>query len=180
MKRKCLAIGIILLFVGTGAMLGISGYSREHPILKSIQIDKPDLFTFTWSLNRCGDNVYYPTESSGGSYRSWRLGPFCRLYEFNIGLQNDGDTMMNCTIETTLNTTHGWPIGLLVYAPGQYMSLTHLPEWIPSTISPVQIYGMQLFVFVFFTNNPVVVLLKATSSRSNIDWIFCDTSLSET
>jgi hypothetical protein len=177
--RKCLAAGIILLFVGTAIIPSICGYSREPSVLKSILTDKPDLFTFTWSLDRCGDNVYSssPTESSGGPYRSWRLGPFCRLYEFKIGLQNDGDATMNCTIETKLNITHGWPIGLLLYAPGKYMGLTHLPEWIPTTILPVQIYGMQLFVLVFFTNNQVVVQLKAISSRGNIDWIFCDTSL---
>jgi hypothetical protein len=180
LARKCLVVAIILLFAGIGVMLSISGYSREPPVLKSIQTDKPDLFTFTWSLGRCGDNVYSssPTESSGGPFRSWRLGPFCRLYKFVIGLQNDGDAMMNCTIETKLNATHGWPIGLLLYAPRQYMGLTHLPEWIPKTISPGEIYGMQLFVLVFFANNPVVVQLKAISSRGNIDWIFCDTSLS--
>ena len=177
--RKYLVLGIILLFFGTGVIPSISGYNREPLVVKSIQTDKPDLFTFTRSLNRCGDNVYSssPTESSGGPYRSWRLGPFCRLYEFKIGLQNDGDAMMNCTIETELNITHGRSIGLLLYAPRQYMNLTHPPEWIPMTILPVQIYGMQLFVFVFFTNDQVVVQLKAISSRGNIDWIFCDTSL---
>jgi hypothetical protein len=85
---------------------------------------------------------------------------------------------MYCTIETKLNTTHGWPIGLLLYTPGQYMGLTHLPEWIPTKILPGEIYGMQLFVLVFFANDKIVVQLKAISSRGNVDWIFCDTSLS--
>jgi hypothetical protein len=180
--RKCLVIVLIFLCVGTGAMLCISGSSREPLVFQSTQGDKPDLFTFTWSLDRCGDDVYSssPNDSSGGPYRSLCLGPFCRLYEFKIGLQNDGDAMMNCTIETQLNITHGRPIGLLLYAAEQHMGLTHPPEWIPTMISPGEIYGMRLFVLVFLIHKQVVVRLTAISSTGNIDWIFCDTTLSET
>jgi hypothetical protein len=59
------------------------------------------------------------------------------------------------------------------------MGLIHPPISIPTTISPGEIYGMQLFVILFFGQKQLVEI-KAISSSGSIDSIFCDTSLSET
>jgi hypothetical protein len=112
--RKGLVVGIIVLFVGVGIILGISGSSKRVSDGKSVQYSQPDLLWLAPNSTWMGNDIYDappPTKQIGLPF--WHFLWF--FYVFQIEIQNDGpDWLYNSTIQTT-KLSSGPAFGGLLY-----------------------------------------------------------------
>jgi len=163
MSKKIIEIFVVMLFVGAGVMPSINGYPTS----------KPDLIVYSPGPN--GNDIYEsppPTiQIYGSTFHN------AMFYLFLIDIQNDGDSMMNCTIQTNKLTGWTFPTSVLYYPTYQgfsTMPLTSTPQWLPMILQNGHLLMLLIVIKLPFFPQ-VQVRLDAVSLDNKIDSVIVHT-----